>query len=130
MLPLCQAMGIGVIPWSPLARGFLAGNRLKQGWGDTERAKTDDIAQRMYYQAGDFSIAERVAELGQKRGVAPAQVAMAWLLGKSSVTAPIIGASKPQHLSDALAALDLKLDAAEMAYLEEPYTPHPVLGHS
>ncbi len=130
MLPLCEAMGIGVIPWSPLARGFLAGNRLKQGWGDTERARTDDIAQRMYYQEGDFTIAERVTELAGKRGVAPAQIAMAWLLGKSRVTAPIIGASKPQHLGDALAALDITLDAAEVAHLEEPYKPHPVLGHN
>lgn len=130
MLPLCEAMGVGVIPWSPLARGFLAGNRLKQGWGDTERARTDDIAQRMYYQEGDFTIAERVTELAGKRGVAPAQIAMAWLLGKSRVTAPIIGASKPQHLSDALAALDIALEAAELAYLEEPYKPHPVLGHN
>lgn len=130
MLPLCQAMGVGVIPWSPLARGFLAGNRLKQGWGDTERAKTDDIAQRMYYQEGDFTIAERVAELAQKRGTKPAQVALAWLLAKSSVTAPIIGASKPGHLEDALAALSVKLTPEEIIFLEEPYKPHPVLGHS
>ncbi len=130
MLPLCRANGIGVIPWSPLARGFLAGNRLKQGWGDTERAKTDDIAQRMYYQPGDFTIAERVAELAQKRGAKPASVALAWLLARPGVTAPIIGASKPGHFDDALAALKISLSADEMAFLEEPYRPHPVLGHS
>ena len=129
MLPLCRAMNIGVIPWSPLARGFLAGNRLKQGWGDTVRAKTDDIAQRNYYQEGDFTIAERVADLAQKRGVKPAQVALAWILSKSVVSAPIIGASKPGHLEDALAALDIALEASEIAWLEEPYKPHPVLGH-
>ena len=130
MLPLCKAMGIGVIPWSPLARGFLAGGRVKQGWGETERAKTDDIAQRMYYQPGDFTIAERVSSLAEARGIKPAQMALAWILSKPVVTAPIIGASKMYQLDDALGALSVTLTADEIKALEEPYQPHPVLGHS
>jgi aryl-alcohol dehydrogenase-like predicted oxidoreductase len=130
MLPLCAAMGIGVIPWSPLARGFLAGGRVKQGWGETERAKTDDIAQRMYYQPGDFAIAERVATLAEARGIKPAQMALAWILSKPVVTAPIVGASKMYQLDDALGALDVTLTEDEVRQLEEPYQPHPVLGHT
>ncbi|MEK9971413.1 MAG: aldo/keto reductase, partial [Ferrovibrio sp.] len=130
MLPLCAAKGIGVIPWSPLARGFLAGGRVKQGWGETERAKTDDIAQRMYYQPGDFAIAERVATLAEARGIKPAQMALAWILSKPVVTAPIIGASKMYQFDDALGALDVKLTEDEIRQLEEPYQPHPVLGHT
>ena len=128
MLPLCREEGIGVIPWSPLARGFLAGNRRGEQRRETVRAQTDDFAHKLYYAETDFTIADRTMELAARRGVKPTQVALAWLLAKG-VTAPIIGASKLPHLDDAVAALDVKLEAAELAFLEEPYTPHPVLGH-
>ena len=129
MIPLCRAEGIGLIPWSPLARGFLAGNRSKQDRGETVRAKTDSFAHEMYYKDSDFTVVERVIEIAKKYGVSNAQVALAWLLSKPEVTAPIIGASKMHHLEDALQSLDLKLDADEIKRLEEPYEPHPVLGH-
>jgi aryl-alcohol dehydrogenase (NADP+) len=129
MNPLCRAEGVGLIPWSPLARGFLAGNRRKQDFGETSRAKTDDYAQKMYYQDSDFAVVERVAEVARKRGVSNAQVALAWLLHQPGVTAPIIGASKSHHLDDAVAALNLKLSPDELKALEQPYRPHPVLGH-
>jgi aryl-alcohol dehydrogenase (NADP+) len=130
MIPLCRDQGIGLIPWSPLARGFLAGNRRKGDFGETSRAKTDDYAQKMYYQESDFAVVERVGQIAAKRGVSNAQVALAWVLAQPGVTAPIIGASKPHHLDDALAALSLKLEADELKSLTEPYQPHPVLGHS
>jgi len=130
MIPLCRDQGIGIIPWSPLARGFLAGNRSRQEWGETVRAKTDDFAHVLYYQDSDFTVADRVAELAKEHGVAPAQIALAWMLHKPAVTAPIIGASKMYQLEDAIAALEIKLSEAEIAVLEEPYRPHPVLGHS
>jgi aryl-alcohol dehydrogenase (NADP+) len=130
MIPLLQEEGIAMIPWSPLARGFLVGNRHTQGGGDTERARTDEYAQGMYYAEGDFAIADRVVELAARRGIRPAQVALAWHLTKPYVTAPIIGASKPEHLSDAIAALGGHLSAEDVAYMEAPYVPHKVLGHS
>jgi aryl-alcohol dehydrogenase-like predicted oxidoreductase len=130
MIPLCRAEGIAVIPWSPLARGFLAGNRKTEGFGDTIRAKTDDYAQKMYYQPSDFTVVDRLTEIARKRGVPNAQVALAWVLAQPGVTAPIVGASKMHHLDDAVAALRLKLDEAELKALSEPYRPHPVLGHS
>jgi aryl-alcohol dehydrogenase-like predicted oxidoreductase len=129
MIPLCLDEGIGCIPWSPLARGFLTGNRRRQDKGDTTRARSDDFAHRLYYTDDDFKVVDRVTEIAQKRGVPNAQVALAWLLQKPGVTAPIVGATKPNHLADAFAALELKLDAAEIKALEEPYRPHPVLGH-
>jgi aryl-alcohol dehydrogenase-like predicted oxidoreductase len=129
MLPLCHAERIGVIPWSPLARGFLAGNRHKTDWGETTRAKSDGFAHQMYYQETDFVVVNRVVELAQRRGVAPAQIALAWLLHQPGVTAPIVGASKMPHLEQAVAALEISLSPEERAYLEQPYQPHPVLGH-
>jgi 1-deoxyxylulose-5-phosphate synthase len=129
MIPLCRAEGIAVIPWSPLARGFLAGNRRRQDRGETARAKTDEFAHMMYYQDSDFEVVDRVTEIAQKRGVSNAQVALAWLLHRKGVTAPIVGASKPHHLDDAIAAASLKLEEAEIKALSEPYKPHPVLGH-
>jgi aryl-alcohol dehydrogenase (NADP+) len=129
MNPLCRDEGIGLIPWSPLARGFLAGNRRRGDHGETSRAKTDDFAHKLYYNDGDFAVVERVGDIAQRRGVSHAQVALAWLLQQPSVTAPIVGASKPQHLDDALAALELQLSDEELRSLEEPYQPHPVLGH-
>ena len=128
--PLCRDEGLGLLPWSPLARGFLAGNRTAKGEGDTSRAKTDDFAHKLYYQESDFAVVDRVAEVAANRGVPNAQVALAWVLAQPGVTAPIIGASKPHHLDDALAAAELKLDADELRALEEPYRPHAVLGHS
>jgi aryl-alcohol dehydrogenase-like predicted oxidoreductase len=132
MIPLCRAEGVGIIPWSPLARGFLAGNRraAHAGFGDTVRAKTDDFGQKLYYQESDFAVVEAVGKVARQRGVSSAQVALAWLLQQPGVTAPIIGASKMQHLDEALAALELNLSSDELKQLEEPYRPHPVLGHS
>jgi aryl-alcohol dehydrogenase (NADP+) len=130
MLPLCAAEGIGVIPWSPLARGFLAGSR-KRGEAKpkaTVRARSDDYAQEMYFQDYDFDVLDRVLALAKKRKVKPAQIALAWMLGKPVITAPIIGASKPEHIDDAVAALAIALDEDEVRSLEEPYRPHPVLG--
>jgi aryl-alcohol dehydrogenase (NADP+) len=129
MIPLCRSAGIGIIPWSPLARGFLSGNRSRKGWGQTSRAKTDEFAHQMYYQESDFIIVERVVELAKKREVTPTQIALAWLLHKPEVTSPIIGASKMDHLEQDIAALDVELSADEMTFLEEPYQPHPILGH-
>ena len=130
MIPLCRSEGVGLIPWSPLARGFLAGNRTPDKSGATARAKTDDFARDMYYQPDDFAVAERVQAVAKKLGRKPMQVALAWVAGRPGVTAPIVGASKIEHLDDAVGALDLKLDAADVKALEEPYKPHPVLGHS
>jgi 1-deoxyxylulose-5-phosphate synthase len=130
MIPLCREEGIGVIPWSPLARGFLAGNRRKEDFGETVRSKTDQYAQGMYYQPSDFTVVDRVGEVARARGVPNAQVALAWILQQPGVTAPIVGASKMQHLEDAVAALSLKLDERELQALAEPYQPHKVLGHS
>ena len=129
MLPLCAEEGIGVIPWSPLARGFLAGNRRRDDPGDTRRAKSDEFARQLYYQDADFGIADRCAELAARRGVSPAQVALAWLLHKPVVTAPIVGATKPEHLDQAIRAMTLTLEESEVNFLEEQYRPHPVLGH-
>jgi len=129
MIPLCIDRGIGVIPWSPLARGFLAGNRTRQQRGTTQRAQTDEFAHQMYYTDSDFDVVDRVIELAKRRGVTPAQIALAWILHKPGVTAPIIGASKMEQFEQSLAALDVTLDATEMQFLEEPYKPHAVLGH-
>ena len=130
MIPLCRDEGIGIIPWSPLARGFLAGNRRKGDFGETVRAKTDEYAKMLYYQPSDFAVVDRVSEIAHKRGIPNAQVALAWLLHQPGVTAPIVGASRMKHLDDAVAALTVKLDAEELKALAEPYQPHPVLGHS
>ena len=130
MNPLCVEEGIGIIPWSPLARGFLAGNRRKEDFGETLRSKTDEYAQGLYYQASDFAVVDRVGEIARKRGVPNAQVALAWVLQQPGVTSPIVGASKMSHLEDAVAALSVKLDEAELKALAEPYTPHRVLGHT
>ena len=127
MLPLCQDQKIGVIPWSPLARGLLTGKRVKDG-GETERARTDAFAKRLYTRDDDFVIADRVSEVAQARGIPNAQVALAWMLSKPVITAPIIGATKMQHLEDAVAAVSVSLSAEEIQRLEELYQPHPILG--
>jgi aryl-alcohol dehydrogenase-like predicted oxidoreductase len=129
MIPFCRAEGIGLLPWSPLARGFLAGNRNKKDWGETVRAKTDDYAQKLYYQDSDFEIADRVGELAKRRGVSRMQIALAWILHQPGITAPIIGASKIEHLNEAAGALDIELDSDELKFLQELYHPHAILGH-
>jgi 1-deoxyxylulose-5-phosphate synthase len=129
MIPQCIDQGVGVLPWSPLARGFLAGTRTREGERVTRRAETDAFSDRLYGRPEDFDVAERVAEVAGERDVPPAQVALAWLLHKPGVTSPIVGATKRAHLEDALAAAELTLSADEIARLEEPYRPHPVLGH-
>ncbi|HEY7915785.1 MAG TPA: aldo/keto reductase [Acidimicrobiales bacterium] len=129
MIPLCLDQGVGIIPWSPLARGVLAGNRDRGGARHTTRSDTDGFTDYLYGQPTDFDVVERVAEVAGERRVPPAQVALAWVLRRPGVTAPIVGATKAGHLVDALAAEQLELSEAEMAKLEEPYVPHPVLGH-
>jgi aryl-alcohol dehydrogenase (NADP+) len=131
MLPLCRAEGIGVIPWSPLARGFLAGNRRSssEDWGATRRARTDEYAHGLYYETSDFAVVDRVVELAARRGVPPAQIALAWILRQPSVTAPIVGTTKLEQLDAAVAALEVTLDDDECGLLEEAYVPHQVLGH-
>jgi aryl-alcohol dehydrogenase-like predicted oxidoreductase len=129
MIPQCLDQGIGVIPWSPLARGVLAGNRTREGGRLTTRSDSDAFTDHLYSEPTDFDVVERVAEVAAERGVPAAQIALAWLLHKPGVTAPIVGATKPGHLADALAAEQLSLSDEEIARLEEPYRPHPVLGH-
>jgi aryl-alcohol dehydrogenase-like predicted oxidoreductase len=128
MIPACIDQGVGLIPWSPIARGFLG--RKREQINDTIRAQTDLYAQQMYYREEDFDVAERAQEIAEKRGVTPSQIALAWVLNKPYITAPIIGASKMDHLEQAIAALEIQLAPEEIARLEEPYRPHPVLGHS
>lgn len=130
MLPLCIDQGVGVIPWSPLARGFLAGNRKREEHRPTTRAKSDEFAHSMYYQPQDFDVVDRVIEIAEEHSVRPAQIALAWLLHKPGITAPIIGASKMYQLEEAAAAVEIKLSAAEIERLEEPYVPHRIMGHS
>ncbi|HUY23242.1 MAG TPA: aldo/keto reductase [Acidimicrobiales bacterium] len=130
MIPQCVDQGVGVIPWSPLARGVLTGNRTRDGERRTTRSGTDPFTDYLYSQPSDFDVVDRVAAVAAERDVPPAQVALAWLLHKPGVTAPIVGATKLAHLTDALAAEKLSLAAEEIARLEEPYLAHPVLGHS
>jgi aryl-alcohol dehydrogenase-like predicted oxidoreductase len=129
MIPLCQDQGVGVIPWSPLARGVLAGNRSRGGDRHTTRSSTDPFTDYLYDQPTDFDVVDQAQAVAATRGVPTAQVALAWLLAKPGVTAPIVGSTKPTHLQDALAAEQLTLSADEVASLEKPYVPHPVLGH-
>jgi aryl-alcohol dehydrogenase-like predicted oxidoreductase len=128
MIPLCRAEGVGVLPWSPLARGFLARNR-DAARDETVRARTDDIARRFYADDSDAAVLDRVSEVARRRGVSNAQVALAWLMHQPGVTAPLVGASRPQHIDDACLAVELKLDADEIRSITEPYKPHPVIGH-
>jgi aryl-alcohol dehydrogenase (NADP+) len=130
MIPLCIDQGIGIIPWSPMARGFFAGNRTRGGGGETTRAKSDPFADSLYFREEDFRVADRAQEVAKAHNVTGSQVALAWILSKPYVTSPIIGASKMEHLDQAIAALDIKLAEDEIKRLEEPYLPHPILGHS
>lgn len=129
LIPYCIDEGIGLIPWSPLARGFLAGKRTKDQDDDTTRSKSDDFKHRLYFMNGDFAILDRVEALAQARGVSPAQIALAWMLSKPHIQSPIIGASKMPHLEQAVAALDITLSEDEIASLEELYVPHAVKDH-
>src|ERR1700761_1648929 len=129
MIPLCLDQGVGCIPWSPLARGMLAGNRTREGGRHTTRSSTDAFTDYLYDQPTDFDVVDAVAEVAGARDVPLAQGALAWVLAKPAVSAPIVGATKKRHLKDALAAEELQLSADEMAALEKPYVPHPVLGH-
>jgi aryl-alcohol dehydrogenase-like predicted oxidoreductase len=129
MIPLCQDQGVAVIPWSPLARGVLAGNRSRDGQRHTTRANSDAFGDTLYSQPSDFDVVDAVVSVADSRGVPAAQVALAWLLHRPGVTAPIVGATKLGHMTDALAAEELSLSPEEIAQLEAPYRPHPVLGH-
>ena len=129
MIPLCIDRGVGVIPWSPLARGFLAGNRSPDRTGETARSKSDAFAHQMYYSKADFAVLNAAKKLADQRGVKTAQVALAWMLHKPGITSPIVGATKMYQLDEAIEAADLKLEGDEIRSLEEPYVPHRVLGH-
>jgi len=129
MIPQCIDQGVGVIPWSPLARGLLAGTRTRDGERRTVRSGADRFGDSLYKMPSDFDVVERCTELAAERGVPSPRVALAWLLQKPGVTAPIVGATKESHLEDALAAEELTLTEDEIRSLEEPYVPHPVLGH-
>jgi 1-deoxyxylulose-5-phosphate synthase len=129
MIPQCLDQGVAVLPWSPLARGLLAGSRTRAGERLTTRAKTDTWGDSLYQPEVDFTVVDRAAEVAAARGVSTAQIALAWLLHKPGVTAPIVGATKLEHLEDALAAERLSLSADEIARLEEPYVPHDIAGH-
>ncbi len=129
MIPQCLDQGVGVIPWSPLARGLLAGTRTRSGERHTTRAGSDPFSDYLYNHPADFDVVDRAAAVAAERGVSSAQLALAWLLAKPGVTAPIVGSTRVEHLEEALAAEKLTLSDDEVKRLEEPYVPHPVLGH-
>lgn len=130
MIPFCKETGVALLPWSPLARGFLAGSRGADRQGESIRAKTDDYATKLYTDESDFAVLDAVKALATKYDKSPAQIALAWMLNKPEITSPIIGASKMSHLEDALAALQIKLTPEDMKSLESPYKPHNVSGHA
>ena len=130
MLPLCRAEGIGVIPWSPLARGFLAGGRASPKEGNTERARTDEFSPRLYFRDADHAVVDEVLAIARERGLSNMQVALAWVLRNKAITAPIVGASKLGHIDDAVSALGVQLSDDEAKRLEKPYQPKPVLDHA
>ena len=129
MIPLCRSRGIGLIPWSPLARGFLAGNRQRGRKDATPREQNDDFGHNLYYSDADYDIADRVVEVAKRKNALPIQVALAWILRQPGVTAPIVGASKLEQLEQLIAGLDVQLTDDEATHLEERYLPHGVLGH-
>jgi aryl-alcohol dehydrogenase (NADP+) len=128
MIPLCLAEGVGILPWSPLARGFLAGNRKRGSRSATRREESDDYGHGLYYSEADYDVADRVVEVARDRSVAPAQIALAWLLHKPGVTAPIVGATKLEQFDQSVAALSIRLSEDDIRRLEEPYVPHGVSG--
>jgi aryl-alcohol dehydrogenase (NADP+) len=129
MIPLCLTQGVGLIPWSPLARGFLSGTRKREGKGPTARAGNDPFADDMYFRDEDWDVVDALVEVSKEIGKKPAQVALAWLLSVPGVDAPIVGTTKLEQLEELVQAVDLKLDEEHVRRLEEPYRPHPVLGH-
>jgi 1-deoxyxylulose-5-phosphate synthase len=130
MIPQCIDQGVGIIPWSPLARGMLAGTRTREGEKRTTRANTDAFGDSLYHPELDFPVIDRAVDLAAQRGVSSAQVALSWLIHKPGVTAPIVGATKLEHLQDALGAVELHLTDDEVTRLEKPYAPHPIAGHA
>ena len=130
MIPLCLDQGVGLIPWSPMARGFFAGDRKRDGSGETSRSNSDPFAKGLYFREEDFTVADCAHEIGSERGVTASQIALAWILNKAHIASPIIGATKMDHLEQAISALDIQLSEDEVKRLEEPYKPHPILGHS
>ncbi|MHA1946867.1 MAG: aldo/keto reductase [Candidatus Hodarchaeales archaeon] len=130
MLPLCKDQGIGVIPWSPLARGFLTGKYKPKQDSDSKRLKHDRNLKERYFQKEDFEVVQRVVEVAHEKDVSPAQIALAWLYSNDTITAPIVGITKVQHLEEAVDALDIRLSDKEIMRLEECYSPHPVIGHT
>jgi len=130
MIPLCLDQGVGLIPWSPMARGFFAKNRKRGGGGETARAKSDPFANELYFREEDFKVADCANEIADARGLSGSQIALAWILSKPHINSPIIGATKMDHLEQAIATLDIQLSEEEVNKLEEPYKPHPILGHS
>jgi aryl-alcohol dehydrogenase (NADP+) len=130
MIPLCIDQGIGLLPWSPMARGFFASDRKRGGGGETSRSNSDPFARELYFRDEDFVVADRAAEVAEERGLTTSQIALAWVLNRNYVHSPIVGATKMEHLDQAIAAMDIKLSEDEVKRLEEPYKPHPVLGHS
>jgi aryl-alcohol dehydrogenase (NADP+) len=128
MIPLCLAEGVGILPWSPLARGFLAGNRKRGSRSATRREESGDYGHGLYYSEADYDVADRVVEVARDRSVAPAQIALAWLLHKPGVTAPIVGATKLEQFDQSVAALSIRLSEDDIRRLEEPYVPHGVSG--
>jgi 1-deoxyxylulose-5-phosphate synthase len=129
MIPFCLDQGIGMIPWSPLARGLLGGARSRAGARNTLRSTNDPLADE-YYVESDFDVVDAVAEIARRHGYSPAQVALAWLLSRPGVTAPIVGSTQQRHVEDAVASLDVQLSDEEAAFLEGPYRPHRILGHT
>ena len=129
MIPQCIDQGVGIIPWSPLARGFLAGTRTREGERRTRRSETDPLQDEWYGRPEDFDVVDQLAEVAGERGLPSAQVALAWLLHRPGVTAPIVGATKTHHLKQVFAAVDITLSAEEVAAMEEPYRPHPIVGY-
>ena len=128
MIPLCLNEGVGLIPWSPLARGILAGNRDSMGGGETSRAKNDPLADEFYRRQNDFEIVDRVIEMAASKEASPAQISLAWILHRPGIVAPVVGVRKSNHLEQAVESLEINLNEDELAYLEEIYEPRPVVG--
>jgi aryl-alcohol dehydrogenase (NADP+) len=128
MIPLCRAEGIAIIPYSPIARGFVTGERRKEDWGDTVRAKTDDYMKKLYYTTQDFAITERITQVARRRGLLNVQVALAWVLHQPGITSPIVGVTKVGQLDQLVGALEVKLDATELKELSELYQPHEMIA--
>jgi aryl-alcohol dehydrogenase (NADP+) len=129
MIPLCLDQGVGLIPWSPLARGFLAGSRRREGKGDTERAKADPFADEWYFRDEDFVVLDALLDVAKSLNLKPAQVALAWMLTRPGVVAPIVGATRIEHLEELVAACEVELSEEDIRRLEAPYRPHPIIGH-